>query len=189
MARPTGSDSIISTCSRATTPARATPWRCTSWPRRSRSACTTPRRERRTAPPGAARGGERRRTVHSADRVRGPRAPCPRPTSPRAPILRSDRGAGVRTTARGRSAATRLIDLSYTAAAKLDMIREGTTLVEVRALTPGAPDELTRSAQSPPPSLYVQAGAIAGAPHAPPPLDRESGVEGERGEFGGCRII
>ncbi|MBV8909742.1 MAG: SPOR domain-containing protein, partial [Gammaproteobacteria bacterium] len=38
---------------------------------------------------------------------------------------------------------------------------EGTTLVEVRALTPGVPDVLTRSAQSPPPALYVQAGAFA----------------------------
>ena len=35
------------------------------------------------------------------------------------------------------------------------------TLVEVRALTPGVPDELTRSVQSPPPTLYVQAGAFA----------------------------
>jgi rare lipoprotein A len=41
------------------------------------------------------------------------------------------------------------------------MLREGTTLVEVRALTPGVPDVLTRSAESPPPALYVQAGAFA----------------------------
>ena len=57
--------------------------------------------------------------------------------------------------------ANRLIDLSYTAAAKLDMLREGTTLVEVRALTPGAPTTLTRASQTPPPELYVQAGAFA----------------------------
>src|SRR5256886_10863315 len=52
------------------------------------------------------------------------------------------------------------------------MIRDGTTLVEVRALTPDAPDELTRSAQSPPPSLYVQAGAFAHPPHAQHVLER-----------------
>ena len=52
----------------------------------------------------------------------------------------------VRINDRGPFVANRLIDLSYTAAAKLDMLREGTTLVEVRTLTPGAPDELTRSA-------------------------------------------
>src|SRR5580704_11565723 len=57
--------------------------------------------------------------------------------------------------------ANRLIDLSYSAAARLDMLREGTTLVEVRALTPGVPDELTRSAAAPAPTLYVQAGAFA----------------------------
>ena len=34
-------------------------------------------------------------------------------------------------------------------------------MVEVRALTPGVPDELTRSAETPPPALYVQAGAFA----------------------------
>jgi rare lipoprotein A len=54
------------------------------------------------------------------------------------------------------------IDLSYTAAAKLDMLREGTTFVEVRALEPGGtPDNLTRTSEAPPPTLYVQAGAFA----------------------------
>jgi rare lipoprotein A len=42
----------------------------------------------------------------------------------------------------------------------------------VRALTPGTPDELTRSAQSPPPSLYVQAGAFADAHNAQLVLER-----------------
>jgi rare lipoprotein A len=46
------------------------------------------------------------------------------------------------------------------------MIRDGTTLVEVRALTPGVPDNLTRSAEAPPPTLYVQAGAFADADNA-----------------------
>jgi rare lipoprotein A len=78
----------------------------------------------------------------------------------------------VRINDRGPFVANRLIDLSYTAAARLDMIREGTTLVEVRALTPGTPDELTRSAQSPPPSLYVQAGAFADAHNAQHLLER-----------------
>jgi rare lipoprotein A len=41
------------------------------------------------------------------------------------------------------------------------MLREGTTLVEVRALTPGVPDELGRAAAAPPPALYVQAGAFS----------------------------
>jgi rare lipoprotein A len=90
----------------------------------------------------------------------------PLPTYARVTNLRNGRSVVVRINDRGPFVANRLIDLSYTAAARLDMIREGTTLVEVRALTPGAPDELTRSAQSPPPSLYVQAGAFADAHNA-----------------------
>ena len=96
----------------------------------------------------------------------------PLPTYARVTNLRNGRSVVVRINDRGPFVANRLIDLSYTAAAKLDMIREGTTLVEVRALTPGAPDELTRSAQSPPPSLYVQAGAFADAHNAQRLLER-----------------
>jgi len=90
----------------------------------------------------------------------------PLPTYARVTNLRNGRSIVVRINDRGPFVANRLIDLSYTAAAKLDMIRDGTTLVEVRALTPGAPDELTRSALAPPPALYVQAGAFAEAQNA-----------------------
>ena len=85
----------------------------------------------------------------------------PLPSYARVTNLRNGRSVVVRINDRGPFVANRLIDLSYTAAAKLDMLREGTTLVEVRALTPGSPDELTRSAAAPPPALYVQAGAFA----------------------------
>lgn len=85
----------------------------------------------------------------------------PLPTYARVTNLRNGMSVVVRINDRGPFVANRLIDLSYTAAAKLDMLREGTTLVEVRTLTPGVPDELTRSAAAPPPALYVQAGAFA----------------------------
>jgi rare lipoprotein A len=85
----------------------------------------------------------------------------PLPTYARVTNLRNGRSITVRINDRGPFVANRLIDLSYTAAAKLDMLREGTTLVEVRALVPGQPDELTRASESPPPTLYVQAGAFA----------------------------
>lgn len=66
----------------------------------------------------------------------------------------------VRVNDRGPFKDGRIIDLSYTAAAKLDMIKAGTTFVEVRALTPmqkaSPPD--TPAATS---DLYVQAGAFA----------------------------
>jgi peptidoglycan lytic transglycosylase len=85
----------------------------------------------------------------------------PLPTYARVTNLRNGRSVTVRINDRGPFVANRLIDLSYTAAAKLDMLREGTTFVEVQALTPGAPDNLTRTAETPPPTLYVQVGAFA----------------------------
>jgi rare lipoprotein A len=85
----------------------------------------------------------------------------PLPTYARVTNLKNGRSVVVRINDRGPFVANRLIDLSYTAAAKLDMLREGTTLVEVRALVPGEPDNLTRSSETPPPTLYVQVGAFS----------------------------
>jgi rare lipoprotein A len=96
----------------------------------------------------------------------------PLPCYARVTNLRNGKSVVVRINDRGPFVANRLIDLSYTAAAKLDMLREGTTLVEVRALTPGVPDELTRTAQAPPPALYMQAGAFAAGPNAQHLLER-----------------
>jgi len=85
----------------------------------------------------------------------------PLPSYARVTNLKNGKSIVVRINDRGPFVANRLIDLSYSAAARLDMLREGTTLVEVRALTPGVPDDLTRSAAAPVPTLYVQAGAFA----------------------------
>jgi rare lipoprotein A len=85
----------------------------------------------------------------------------PLPTFARVTNLANGRSVVVRINDRGPFVANRIIDLSYTAAARLDMLRDGTAMVEVRALMPGVPDELARSVQSPPPALYVQAGAFA----------------------------
>ncbi len=96
----------------------------------------------------------------------------PLPTYARVTNLKNGRSVVVRINDRGPFVANRLIDLSYTAAARLDMLREGTTLVEVRALTVQEPDVLTRSAESPPPPLYVQVGAFADRVNAQRVLDR-----------------
>ncbi len=87
----------------------------------------------------------------------------PLPCYVRVTNLRNGRSVVVRVNDRGPFVANRLIDLSYTAALKLGMIREGTTLVEVQAITPGEPSSstLTRASESPPPELFVQAGAFA----------------------------
>jgi len=85
----------------------------------------------------------------------------PLPCYARVTNLRNGHSVVVRINDRGPFVANRLIDLSYSAAARLDMLREGTTLVEVRVLSPAVPDELTRSSAQPPPALYLQAGAFA----------------------------
>lgn len=67
----------------------------------------------------------------------------PLPCYVRVTNLENGRSVIVRVNDRGPFVANRLIDLSYTAAAKLGMLEDGTALVEVRALTPGQPAPLT----------------------------------------------
>ncbi|MBK7251208.1 MAG: septal ring lytic transglycosylase RlpA family protein [Gammaproteobacteria bacterium] len=95
----------------------------------------------------------------------------PLPSYARVTNLRNGRSIVVRINDRGPFVANRLIDLSYTAAAKLDMVGDGTALVEVRTLEPGgsaAAAGVAARAAAPTPvatgpaaALYVQAGAFA----------------------------
>ena len=85
----------------------------------------------------------------------------PLPAYARVTNLSNGKSVVVRINDRGPFAKNRIIDLSYTAAAKLDMLRDGTALVEVRTLRPGGDDNLRRSDETPPQTLYVQAGAFA----------------------------
>jgi rare lipoprotein A len=111
----------------------------------------------------------------------------PLPCYVRVTNLQNGRSVVVRVNDRGPFVDNRIIDLSYTAAAKLDMLRNGTAMVEVRTIDPGesAPqagsatltaaamlNAVTTSAAAatpvatipPPPAnqiLYVQAGAFA----------------------------
>jgi rare lipoprotein A len=96
----------------------------------------------------------------------------PLPTYARVTNLRNGRSIVVRINDRGPFVANRLIDLSYTAAVKLDMLRDGTTLVEVKALSAIEPDNLTRTAEIPPPTLYVQTGAFSDQHNAQRVVDR-----------------
>lgn len=103
----------------------------------------------------------------------------PLPCYARVTNLANGRSVVVRINDRGPFVANRLIDLSWTAAAKLDMLRQGTALVEVRVLNPGQPDALTRASEAPPPAFYVQAGAFASADNARRLRDRmqHGGIE------------
>ena len=85
--------------------------------------------------------------IYDRDSFTAAHPTMPLPSYARVTNLRNGRSIVVRINDRGPFVANRLIDLSYTAAAKLDMLREGTTLVEVRTLVPGAP--------LPPPAVVV----------------------------------
>lgn len=63
----------------------------------------------------------------------------PLPTYVRVRNLRNDRSVVVRVNDRGPFVHNRIIDLSYAAALRLDMIDDGTSLVEVTAITFGDP--------------------------------------------------
>jgi rare lipoprotein A len=75
--------------------------------------------------------------------------------------LANGRSIVVRVNDRGPFVANRLIDLSYAAALKLDMVRAGTALVDVRAVAASAPAPAVAAAPQPLDTLYVQAGAFA----------------------------
>ena len=87
--------------------------------------------------------------------------------------LRNGRKVVVRINDRGPFVGDRIIDLSYTAAAKLDMLLQGTAPVEVRVVGPGSP---TGSAAPPvlpvapnPPAPPPPAVTVVNAPAAKPP--------------------
>jgi rare lipoprotein A len=76
--------------------------------------------------------------------------------------LGNGRSIVVRVNDRGPFKEGRIIDLSYSAAVKLDMLRAGTALVEVRAITPGeSPVQTAAVAPAASGGLYVQAGAFS----------------------------
>jgi rare lipoprotein A len=87
----------------------------------------------------------------------------PLPSYARVTNLGNGRSVVVRINDRGPFVANRIIDLSYTAAAKLDMLRDGTAMVEVRALIPGAP----AAPEAPAPVMATPAPHPP--PHPPPP--------------------
>ena len=91
----------------------------------------------------------------------------PLPAYVRVTNLANGRSVVVRVNDRGPFVGTRVIDLSYTAAYKLDMLRQGTAFVEVEALTPGTLATTAAGVAPPAPApltsnttLYIQAGAF-----------------------------
>jgi rare lipoprotein A len=85
--------------------------------------------------------------------------------------LRNGRSVVLRVNDRGPFKDGRIIDVSYTAANKLGMLKDGTTFVEVRALTPDQKAAPPAPPQKPE-ALYVQAGAFGAEANAARLLDQ-----------------
>ena len=107
----------------------------------------------------------------------------PIPAYVRVTHLENGRSVVVKVNDRGPFVGDRIIDLSYTAAHKLGMIRSGTAPVEIRVLDPGeetASPSPSPTAYSPPPSIgvtrYVQAGAFGARVNAEAMLARLRGA-------------
>ncbi len=113
----------------------------------------------------------------------------PIPAYARVTNLRNGRSVVVRVNDRGPFVGDRIIDLSYTAAWKLDMLREGTAPVEVRVIEPSAPPSATRptlaydlpgpaagTGEPPIVSQWLQAGSFASAGNAQALVARLAGA-------------
>jgi rare lipoprotein A len=96
----------------------------------------------------------------------------PLPAYVRVTNLQNGRSVVVRVNDRGPFVGNRIIDLSYTAAAKLDMLHDGTAMVEIRTIDPGAPAESTSlmaaAAAAVTGTAAAQAAPATPAPTAPP---------------------
>jgi rare lipoprotein A len=73
--------------------------------------------------------------------------------------LQNGRSVVVRVNDRGPFVGNRIIDLSYSAAAKLDMLRNGTAMVEVRTIDPSAPPPVITASATPAPAAAPAATA------------------------------
>lgn len=94
----------------------------------------------------------------------------PLPAYVRVTNLQNGRSVVVRVNDRGPFVGNRIIDLSYTAAAKLDMLRNGTAMVEIHTIDPTAPPPtITASSASPGATAPTPSGAAASPPSAAPP--------------------
>lgn len=108
----------------------------------------------------------------------------PLPSYVRVTNLGNNRSVVVRVNDRGPFVANRIIDLSFAAAEQLDMIRNGTALVEITAVDSNEPAQSVRSEDPPEPQLpdartFVQVGAFGDAENARRRLTmlRDGGIE------------
>ena len=109
----------------------------------------------------------------------------PLPTYVRVRNLRNNRSVVVRVNDRGPFVPNRIIDLSYAAAVRLDMIRDGTCLVEVQAIDfddTAKGDRPTKQTTAAPPQTSSDEPEAAPPEVAPPEAEHE--VYAQVGAFG-----
>jgi rare lipoprotein A len=98
----------------------------------------------------------------------------PLPAYVRVTNLQNGRSIVVRVNDRGPFVGNRIIDLSYTAASKLDMLRNGTAMVEVRSVGPASGDAPLTAPLTAPLAAPLTATPLSAAAEAPPPGSAES---------------
>jgi rare lipoprotein A len=91
----------------------------------------------------------------------------PLPAVVRVTNLQNGRSVVVRVNDRGPFVGNRIIDLSYTAAVKLDMLRSGTAMVEVRTIDPSTSQPITAPTAAVPGADTPASGAASTAPASP----------------------
>ena len=111
------------------------------------------------------------REVYDMYKMTAAHKTLPLPTYVRVRNLRNDRSIIVRVNDRGPFVHNRIIDLSYSAALKLDMVRDGTSMVEVTAIDLDAPQGDRPVRQSVPPAPPENESRASSLPQAdsPPP--------------------
>ena len=110
----------------------------------------------------------------------------PLPAYVRVTNLQNGRSVVVRVNDRGPFVSNRIIDLSYTAAAKLDMLRHGTAMVEIRSIDPTvAPPPLTLAAAGSPAPAAVPAAAPIVVPAAQTPTPTPTPTPAPAAALGG----
>jgi rare lipoprotein A len=103
------------------------------------------------------------REVYDMYKMTAAHKTLPLPTYVRVTNLQNDKSIIVRVNDRGPFVHNRIIDLSYAAALKLDMVKDGTSMVEVTAINLDAPqgDQPVRIADPPaPPETGSRAGSL-----------------------------
>jgi rare lipoprotein A len=92
----------------------------------------------------------------------------PIPCYARVTNLANGRSVLVRINDRGPFVANRIVDLSYTAALRLDIVRTGTAFVELRTVQPGEMPAVTATLPAPPAAPAASAAAAPMQAEAPP---------------------